>query len=80
LALWMCHESSEANSEVIEAGGGWFAKIRVERAKGAYIKGDFSPEDVQKRWEKICDFTDAEHPTGIQESVMAVVQAAQSKL
>jgi len=80
LALWLCHESSENNGEVIEAGGGWFAKIRVERTQGAYIKGDFTPEDVQKNWDKICDFTDPTHPTGIQESVMAVVQAAQSKL
>jgi len=80
LALWLCHDSNEANGEVIEAGGGWFAKLRVERTKGAYIKGDFTPEDVQKSWDKICDFTGSENPTSIQESVMAVVQAAQSKL
>lgn len=80
LALYLCHESSENNGEIIEAGGGWFAKIRVERAQGAYIKGDFTPEDVQKSWEKIVDMTDAAHPVSIQESVMAVVQAAQSKL
>jgi NAD(P)-dependent dehydrogenase (short-subunit alcohol dehydrogenase family) len=80
LALWLCHDSSGANSEVIEAGGGWFAKLRVERTQGAYIKGDFGPEEVQKIWDKIIDFTDSAHPTGIQESVMAVVQAAQSKL
>merc|ERR1740120_305916 len=37
LALWMCHESSGCNGEVIEAGGGWFSKIRIERTKGVYI-------------------------------------------
>merc|ERR1712039_259211 len=56
LALWMCHESSGCNGEVIEAGGGWFSKVRVERSKGAFIPGDFTAEDVQKSWDKILDF------------------------
>merc|ERR1712137_499023 len=78
LAVWMCHESSGYNAEVIEAGGGWFSKLRIERTKGAYIPGDFSAEDVQAKWEAIQDFKDSSHPKAIQESVMAMVQAAQA--
>jgi len=81
LALFMCHESSGCNGEIIECGGGWFSKIRVERAKGAYVKptdGNWAPEDVQKNWEKVVDFTDAEHPTAIQQSVMAMMGAINS--
>merc|ERR1712087_822567 len=78
LAIWMCHESSGCNAEVIEAGGGWFSKIRMERTKGAYIPGDFAAEDVQAKWDAIQDFKDSSHPTAIQESVMAMVQAAQA--
>merc|ERR1719198_2759335 len=81
LAMWMCHESSGCNGEIIECGGGWFSKIRVQRAKGAYVKptdGNWAPEDVQKNWEKVVDFTDAEHPTAIQQSVMAMMGAINS--
>merc|ERR1740121_2180895 len=74
LAVWMCHESSGCNAEIIEAGGGWFSKIRMERTKGAYIGGDFTPEDVQKQWDKIQDYKESAHPTAIQESIMAMVQ------
>merc|ERR1712130_439528 len=37
LAVLMCHESSTMNGEVVEAGAGWFQKVRVQRAKGAFI-------------------------------------------
>jgi len=78
LALFMCHESSGANGEIIECGGGWFAKVRMERTQGAYIKpnnGNWAPEEVQKNWDKIQDFTDSDHPTMIQQSVMAMMGA-----
>jgi len=85
VALLMCHETSESNGEVIECGGGWYAKIRTERAKGAYVKptnGNWTPEDVQKSWGEIVDFSkDSEHPTQIQQSIMAMMGAInQSKL
>jgi len=79
LALYMCHESSGCNGEIIECGGGWYAKIRVERSKGAYIKptnGTWTAEDIGKVWDKINDFTDSERPTQIQESVMALIGAS----
>jgi multifunctional beta-oxidation protein len=81
VAMFMCHDSSGVNGEIIECGGGWFAKIRVERAKGAYVKptdGTWQPEDVQKQWEKITDFTDAERPTMIQQSIMAMMESIKS--
>jgi len=82
LALFMCHEESGVNSEVVECGGGWFATIRVERAQGAYIppkQGTWTGEDIKNKWGKITDYTDAEHPTTIQQSVMAIM-SAKSKL
>lgn len=78
VVLFMCHESSGANGEIIEAGGGWHAKIRVERAKGAYIPGEFSVEDVQQHWERIGDFTETQHPTLIAQSLMAALDAAKA--
>jgi len=83
VAMWMCHESSGANADIIECGGGWYAKVRVERSQGAYIaptNGTWTPEDIQKKWEKIGDYTSgATHPKTIQESIMAMMQA-KSKL
>jgi NAD(P)-dependent dehydrogenase (short-subunit alcohol dehydrogenase family) len=80
LAMYMCHESSGCNAEVIECGGGWFSKIQVERTKGAYLQpSSWSPEEVQKNWGKITDFTDSDRPKAIQESVMAIM-SAKSKL
>jgi len=79
LVLFLCHESSEANCEVIEAGGGWFAKVRIERTKGAYIGGSITPEDVQQQWDQITDFSsDSEHPQYIAQSIGAMMTAAQN--
>jgi len=77
LALALCHEGSSINGEVIEAGGGWFAKIRINRAKGAFLDGNISPEQIQESWDKITDFSDSVYPTNISESVMALMAAAE---
>lgn len=75
LAVMLCHHESESNGEVIEAGGGWFAKIRIERAQGTYLNRGFTAEDVKAQWDAICDFKNSQTPTQIAESVMAVVEA-----
>eukprot|EP00747_Dinoflagellata_sp_TGD_P025990 gnl/TRDRNA2_/TRDRNA2_131628_c0_seq1.p1 gnl/TRDRNA2_/TRDRNA2_131628_c0~~gnl/TRDRNA2_/TRDRNA2_131628_c0_seq1.p1 ORF type:complete len:302 (+),score=92.76 gnl/TRDRNA2_/TRDRNA2_131628_c0_seq1:82-987(+) len=83
LVQFMCHDSSGANGEIIEAGGGWYAKVAVQRTKGTFINKVPSPEDIKDNWEKINDFTDADSPKGTQESIMAIMaaqQAASSKL
>lgn len=78
LAVFLCHESSDVNGETIEAGGGWFAKIRVQRAKGAFIDGKFKGEDVKANWSKIVDFSEgAEFPQYIAQSIGAMMNAAQ---
>lgn len=77
LALALCHEGSSINGEVIEAGGGWFAKIRINRAKGTFLDGTISPEQIQESWDKITDFSDSIHPTVIAESMMSMMEAAQ---
>jgi len=75
VVLWMCHDSSKCNAEVIEAGGGWYAATRLQQAPGACLAGPVSPEDVGKAWAKITDFTDATVPTGPQDSTMSAFQA-----
>jgi len=79
LALFLCHESSDVNGETIEAGGGWFSKIRIQRTNGAFIPGSFTAEDVQKNWAAICDFSEgSQFPTTIAQSIGAMMTAAQN--
>eukprot|EP00929_Paragymnodinium_shiwhaense_P026898 TRINITY_DN158_c0_g2_i1.p1 TRINITY_DN158_c0_g2~~TRINITY_DN158_c0_g2_i1.p1 ORF type:complete len:301 (+),score=110.32 TRINITY_DN158_c0_g2_i1:69-971(+) len=78
LAVYMCHESSGCNGEVVEAGGGWYAKVRLERSTGAFIGGDVSAEDIEKKWAAISDFKTSEHPTTPRDSIMALMQSSQA--
>lgn len=71
LVAWLCHEDCEETKGLFEVGAGYVAKLRWERALGTSfpLGKHFSVDDVAKRWEKITDFTDAEHPTNTQDSI-----------
>jgi len=67
LAVYLCHESSTSNGDIIEAGAGWFQKIRVERAKGAFLE-QCTPEQLKENWAAVVDFSkDTQHPASMAE-------------
>jgi 3-hydroxyacyl-CoA dehydrogenase/3a,7a,12a-trihydroxy-5b-cholest-24-enoyl-CoA hydratase len=68
LAILLCHESSTMNGQIIEAGAGWFQKVRVERTKGAFLADTCTPELLKEQWGTIVDFSkDTQHPTSMAE-------------
>ncbi len=80
LVAWLCHEDCEESGGLFEVGGGYFGKLRWERAHGRMFRlgRAISPEDVQTSWEKIAGFEESEHPSNITESMQPIMQNIQA--
>ena len=84
LVARLVHESNEDTGGLYEVGGGFFAKLRWERAAGKTFRlgRAISPEDVDAAWKDISGFEKTEHPGSVAESmqpIMANVEAGPSK-
>jgi len=84
LVAWLCHESCEETGGLFEVGGGFFAKLRWERAQGETLRlgRAMTPETVRDRWGAIAGFEKSTHPRDITSSmqpIMANVQAGPSR-
>jgi 3-hydroxyacyl-CoA dehydrogenase/3a,7a,12a-trihydroxy-5b-cholest-24-enoyl-CoA hydratase len=75
LVAYLCHESCEENGGLFEVGGGYFAKLRWERAEGQTFRlgRPISVEHVASSWGKVTDFSRTTHPANITESMGAVM-------
>ncbi len=76
LVAWLCHDDCEESGGLFEVGGGYFSKLRWQRAEGQMFRvgRKLSPEDVRKTWSKITDFENATHPTQVAESMGPILQ------
>src|ERR1043165_5251613 len=84
LVAKLAHESMEESGGLYEVGGGFYAKLRWERAAGKTFRHgrNISPEDIESSWKDISGFTKTEHPGSVAESmqpIMANVEAGPSK-
>ncbi len=71
LVALLSHESCEETGGLFEVGGGFFAKLRWERAEGKTFRlgRTFTPELLQKNWDAIAGFEKVTHPTDITSSM-----------
>lgn len=75
LVGWLCHESCKENGGLFEVGAGIVNKLRWQRSKGVgfRLSAPITPENIADKWEQIGDFTDAEHPTTVADSMVAAM-------
>eukprot|EP01099_Mayorella_cantabrigiensis_P008856 TRINITY_DN887_c0_g2_i1.p1 TRINITY_DN887_c0_g2~~TRINITY_DN887_c0_g2_i1.p1 ORF type:complete len:322 (+),score=95.85 TRINITY_DN887_c0_g2_i1:60-968(+) len=76
LVGYLCHESSTVNGQIFEVGAGWVARVRMQRAKGAFIPvKDLSIESIRDNWKKINDFSSSIYPSNGQEAVSLLLES-----
>jgi len=81
LVVYLCHESTEDNGGLYEAGAGHYARLRWQKTKGVFIDNSkaINAEDVKGGWSKINDWEGASNPSAIGESTGVIMQHLSSK-
>lgn len=75
LVAYLCHESNEDTGGLYEVGGGFFAKLRWQRAEGkTYRRGRvLSPESIKADWGSISGFEKVTYPADVMQSMAPIL-------
>lgn len=81
VVVYLCHENTEDNGNIIESACGWATKVHFIRGKGSLLRTSISdsvtPEFVRDRWDAVTDMSQATHLNSIGEasaSFMGILQ------
>ncbi|MCB9557835.1 MAG: SDR family NAD(P)-dependent oxidoreductase [Deltaproteobacteria bacterium] len=74
LCAYLAHPSCRYNGEVFEAGGGFFAQLRWQRARG-FSDGNATIESVANS-RALSDFSGADHPHDAQSALRPLIGSA----
>jgi 3-hydroxyacyl-CoA dehydrogenase/3a,7a,12a-trihydroxy-5b-cholest-24-enoyl-CoA hydratase len=82
LVAYLAHESNTNTGGIYEVGGGFVAKVRLQRTRGAAFPFDkeVTPEMIHNSWKEITDFNNYVAPASCNEATAAIVQRVTSKL
>jgi 3-hydroxyacyl-CoA dehydrogenase/3a,7a,12a-trihydroxy-5b-cholest-24-enoyl-CoA hydratase len=74
LVIRLCAPDNAETGSLFEVGAGWMGKLRWERTRGVAFDpgGPITAEMVDAAWERITDFTDADHPSNVIEAAAPV--------
>lgn len=77
-AVALCHEAMTDSGLLIEAGGGWAAALRWQRAAGLFLDdAGLSTEAVLRRWAAVTSFDHgADYPRSTLDSLQAGIDGA----
>lgn len=62
------HETCPVTGKLFEVGGGWVSQTRWEQTDGVFFRNDFTPEDLQAKWDEVTSFAKSRHATKVSES------------
>lgn len=72
VVVYLCHENTEDNGNIIESACGWATKVHFVRGKGSLIRTSITegvtPEFVRDRWDAVTDMSKATHLNNIGEA------------
>lgn len=80
LVALLCHESCEETGGLFEVGGGFYAKLRWERAEGQSFRlgRSVTPEALKKAWSAVAGFEKTSHPSDIASSMAPIMENVQA--
>jgi 3-hydroxyacyl-CoA dehydrogenase/3a,7a,12a-trihydroxy-5b-cholest-24-enoyl-CoA hydratase len=66
----LAHDECPDNGGMFEVGGGWITKLRLQRAEGATLPVDYTPELLKENWKNVVDFErQNDYPTSGSDSI-----------
>lgn len=77
VAVLVHSSNTKETGGIFEVGGGHMAKLRWERSSGLLLKPDdtFSAGAILEDWDKVTDFSNPQHPNGVNNFVELLEEA-----